>query len=459
VKQQLPEAVFQRTFPDAGEPRVARAPGRVNLIGEHIDYQGLSVLPMAIDRSVRMAYSTRAGSRIDIASVAPSRFPAESFDNSEGIALSGQGSWANYCKVAVNELNTHFGVRDFPGMSAVVAGTVPVGAGLSSSSALVVSFALAYLDVLGLRLDGNIDRLGLADVLARAERGVGTESGGMDQAILLCGEPGCAMKIDFGPLRCEPVPLSEAFSFVVCDSMVAAEKSGAARHRYNEGPQMSRLICAIVEKRLREEIDPELGLVNLSELWLGSLCLTHDEAAELFDDLFAKETMTWKQVARYLEMDVAAIRERYAPDLVEPPMGLPFRARARHIRTEYRRVEQARDALLSGDLERLGDLMNASHASCADDYGVSAPELDRLVGLALEHGALGARLTGAGFGGFTVSLVRSDEVESFVATMKRIYYARERDVAPGRDVCFEAVSGPGAGYEKAGGMIEEKANP
>ncbi len=440
---------FQRNFMGTRKPRVSHAPGRVNLIGEHIDYQGLSVLPMTLNRSVRTAYLPQNGSRINLHSVDPTRFEPESFENGPQIALAEQGSWANYCKAALNELNTHFGVTNFQGLSAIVAGTVPPGAGLSSSSALTVSFSLAYLDVLGLRLDEDVDRLELATMLAQAERGVGAEIGGMDQAILLCGQPGCAMKIDFGPLRAEPTPLCDGFSFVVCDSMVKAEKSGAARHRYNEGPQSSRLICAMVEKRLRAEIDPEITLRRLSELWLGPLCMTHDEVADLFDDLFEKETLALADVARYLEEDAKKVRQQYAPDLVEPSEGLPLQARARHIRMEYRRVEQARDALMACDMERLGDLMNASHASCAHDYRVSVPELDRLVDSALEFGALGARMTGAGFGGCTVSLVRSDEVETFIAAMKKIYYPEEQgDVRIG-DLCFEAVAGPGAGYEIA----------
>jgi N-acetylgalactosamine kinase len=331
----------------------------------------------------------------------------------------------------------------------LISGTVPISAGLSSSSALVVACALAYLRVLGKDLEKDLPRLKLATLLAEAEHYVGTKGGGMDQAIILLGGAKRACKIDFFPLRVEQVRLPPDHAIVVCNSLVKAGKTGDALHRYNSGPCLCQLICTLVARQVREEFGEGIEIRRLADLWKGHLCLTDQEVEQLFAKTFPKETTTLAEAARTLRVSPGEIRTRWLGDLQEPAGGFALKRRARHQITEYQRVEAARDALVGGETAYLGRLMNASHASCADDYEVSCPELDALVGIARDSGSIGSRLTGAGYGGCTVNLVPAERLEAVSASVKQRYYSEylaDRDL-PGRDdAIFVAQAGDAAGY-------------
>lgn len=437
-------ARFREIFPAGGEPRVCRVPGRVNLIGEHTDYNGLPVLPMTVDREIVVAFRSRPDGVFQLCDMNPD-FPEVGFQNAAWIPPSAAGSWENYCKAAVVGLNRRFSFDTRRGMDALVAGDLPIAAGLASSSALVVACALAYLKVQGRDLENDIGRLPLAELLAEAEHYVGTRGGGMDQAVILGGRANHACKIDFHPLRIEVAPLLEDYAVVVCDSTVKAEKGGAARNRYNEGPRLCALITALIEKQLKVEIDEDIEIDHLGDLFHGALCLTVKEAQELGLRAVPGPRAGRSAVAKRLAMKLDEVRERWLGDLPEPPGGFPLQARLRHQLTEYERVERARDALLAGDGDELGRLMNASHESCAEDYGISCAELDRLVAVARRAGAVGARLTGAGFGGATVNLVPMDRVERFMSVVSREYYCGYLEW-PGEPPMFVAHAVQGAGY-------------
>lgn len=447
----LLEEHFKKAYPEAMPAFVCRAPGRVNLIGEHVDYNGLPVLPMTIDRDIRIACAPRNDCLVRLHNTDVRFAPAE-FLNQATIPPSPVGSWANYCKAAVQKLNAHFRTTWFPGMDLLVSGDIPIGAGLSSSSALVVASALAYLPVLRKQLGKDISRMELAGLLAEAEHYVGTQGGGMDQAVILLGKENAACKIDFFPLRVEEAPLFREATFIVCNSLVSAKKTGEAMSLYNQGPRLSRLICAMVERQARKDFGEEITLERLGDLWYGPLCLTNEEVAELFDRVFPKDLTPVCEIAHVLEMTEQEVRTKWVNGLRERPGGFRLRARARHQLTEFARVESARDMLLANDPAGFGALMNASHESCANDYEVSCPELDRLASMAREHGALGARLTGAGFGGCTVNLVPAEQVEPFCRRIERAYY---RDYLGARfaphpdDRTLVARASPGAGYPAA----------
>lgn len=413
---------FYNAFPDAPSPRFCRAPGRINLLGEHLDYNGLPVLPMTIDRDICIGFSARDDGQVHMHTRDP-RFPRASFLNESHISPSMTGAWENYCKAALQALNTRFAVHSFPGMNMCVEGDIPMAAGLSSSSALVVACALAYLAVLDIQLGKDFDHVELASLLAEAEQYVGTK-GGMDQAIILLGGTNQACKIDFFPLRVERVPLFEEYAFVACHSLVSAPKTGGALTRYNEGPLTCRILSALVEKEAQREFGDDVRIERLGDLWYGPLCLTHSEAADLFEAALPKETYRIEDIAARLDMPVDQVRARWLGDLGAPEGGFRLKARARHQLSEFQRVEAGRDLLLGGDAEGFGALMNDSHESCARDYGVSCPELDELVAAARQAGALGSRLTGAGFGGYTVSLVPRDRMDQFQHAIHALYYAR-----------------------------------
>jgi galactokinase len=408
---------------------VVRAPGRVNLIGEHIDYNGLSVLPMAIQRAVRLAVAPRADGLVHVVNADPD-FGERSFHLQPDIDPYPTGDWGNYPKAAAQALAREHGAR--VGFDAVVDSDVPVAAGLSSSSALVVGVGLAVAAVNEI----EIGRRSLGALMARAERYVGTMGGGMDQAVSLGAVAGHACRIDFGPLTLTPVPVPSDWRFVVASSLVPAEKSGAAREAYNlrtaECREALRAVGTAME--LPAGVTPPHGAVDTAEAdgtsdSVGSArAVTRPDPASL---LTYKSLMASAPVVELLEAARAAL----------PPTLL---RRFRHVVTEAGRVTAAEEALRRADLETMGQLMRDSHASLRDDYEVSSAELDELVGIAMDAGAAGARLTGAGFGGCIVALARASAAGSVMDGLgSRFYGPAGIGRAPG-DHLFVAEPSGGA---------------
>jgi len=393
---------------------VVRAPGRVNLIGEHTDYNGLPVLPMAIDRSILIAVAPRFDRAIRLFNTA-ARFASRRYELSDDIPPYRAGDWGNYSKAAAQGLMRAYGEQLRYGADLLVDGNIPSGAGLASSAALVVASALALLAANGV----DVPYETLADLLPAAERYVGTLSGGMDQATSLLAHAGHALRIDFFPLRVRPVPLPPGFHIVVCHSLVQAEKSRAAKHAYNLRVMECHLACRIFERALGGSLPRGLRtLGDLGALFPGRPLLefTGSLAAHVPD-----RPLRLCEVADLVGTSPERLRSQ-----CEVEMGGDDRfnllRRVRHVLSEAERVEQAEDALRAGDAAAFGHLMDASHASCRDDYEVSCPELDELVSLAKQAGALGARLTGAGFGGCTVNLVGDADVTSFLTRVDCHFY-------------------------------------
>jgi len=353
---------------------VVRAPGRVNLIGEHIDYCGLPVLPMALRRSVRIAFHPRSDRETRLVNRDP-RFAPSAFAVNESIAPAPAGDWSNYARAAVGAVARRF--PDLRGVDALVESDLPIAAGLSSSSALVVAMALAILHANGV----SVASLELMELLGKGERYVGTAGGGMDQAIILGARSGYASRIDFHPLRLTPTAVPADWQFIVAWSLVHAEKSGAARQAYNERTQQCDEARRLVAARLGQPAD-----ITYPALLAAA------------------------SVEELLQVAGATLS------------GLLSR-RFRHVVTEGTRVPQAEAAMAARDLAAFGQLLDASHRSLRDDYDVSHPELDRLVELAREAGAAGARLTGAGFGGSIVALCRVERAPEVVAALRERFYA------------------------------------
>jgi N-acetylgalactosamine kinase len=412
---------------------VAAAPGRVNLIGEHTDYNGLPVLPMAIDRTVLVAAAARDDRRVDLANVAP-QFGPRRYRCEASIAPFAAGDWGNYHKAAAQGLLRMLGPSALNGGEFLVDGNVPAAAGLSSSSALIVSSALALLAV----NECDIAPAALAQLMAESERYVGTMSGGMDQAICLLARPGSALRIDFDPLRTRPVPMPAETAIVVCDSLVVAEKSGSARAAYNQRVIECRLACRVLAHAM------DLGERELPHLGALRHALSDRNVDDLVTALIAvvgPADCSARRIAEVLGMSI---------DVLENATGVALEAqtyrlvpRVRHVLREAERVDRAETALIDGDWRTLGALMNASHASCRDDYEVSCDPLESLVGAAKGAGVIGARLTGAGFGGCTVNLVPRDAVPRFLSLIDWEYY-RPRGVVDGAQHCWVFAPSPGA---------------
>ncbi len=212
---------FQEHFGTAPD-RIVRAPGRVNLIGEHVDYAGLPVLPMALQYAVHVAVRPRDDELVHVATSDPFYSPRE-FQLGTYIEPFRDGDWGNYVKAAALTAASRYGADR--GAELWIRSEVPVAAGLSSSSALVVAVLKSLLDVSGI----EPDPIELAEIAADGEHYVGTHGGGMDQAISLCAREGHAARIEFAPLRVTPVPIPDDWRFVVADTGVQAHKSGGAR--------------------------------------------------------------------------------------------------------------------------------------------------------------------------------------------------------------------------------------
>jgi len=340
-----------------GKPElVASAPGRVNLLGEHTDYNGGFALPCAVDRRIAVALGD--------AGAGGSLYSAD-FDDEEPLWGGGDG-WAEYPRAVARALGEESGQRlDF---RAAFAGEVPRASGLSSSAAIESATALALDAVFDLGLDRR--RLALACQKAENEY-LGVRSGILDQyASLLC-EPGSALLIDCRSLEAETVPLdleAAGLALLVCDTRT---ERGLADTGYND----RRAACERAAGRL-------------------GLDLLRDASEE---DL-----------------------ERLSGEGVEEELK-----RARHVVTENERVLAAARALRARDCGRVGELMYLSHASMREDYEISTPELDLFVGLARGHGAAGARLTGAGFGGCALALLGSEKTGVLRESAPKSFKERE----------------------------------
>jgi galactokinase len=369
--------------------RIFRAPGRVNLIGEHTDYNGGFVLPMAIERETVVAAAPRADRTVRTYSVGLDEELSFDLDHP---GPPRRGIWLDYVEGVARALESR-GLK-LSGADLLIDSDVPAGAGLSSSAALEIAVGLALTRVSGQELDGVT--LALAGQQAEHTY-VGTLCGIMDQFVAALARERHALLIDCRSLEAEPVPLdtTEA-AFVVADTRVKHELSSS---EYN----VRRAECARGVELLQEYLP---GITQLRDVSVAD----------------------FRQHADVL------------PD--------PIRRRCRHIVTENVRTLDAARALRAGDLAEMGRLMYESHYSLRDDYEVSSPELDVLVELARGlDGVLGARMTGGGFGGSTVSLVRRAALEDFERALSEGY---ERESGR-RPAILVSEAGAGAAELEGGG--------
>jgi N-acetylgalactosamine kinase len=443
-------AEHRAAFSYDGDVRIARAPGRVNVIGEHTDYNGLSVLPTAIDREIAIAFSESDSSDVELTNLDP-RFGARRFSVSGEITPFEPGDWGNYAKAAAQAIwkwAEEFSPGSLPlkGFRGCAGGTIPPGSGLSSSSAMVVAVAFALMSV----NDLSIDPLELASLLAKGERYVGTQGGGMDQAASILSRRGCVLKISFNPLKVQPITLPGECAFVIANSMVHADKAGSAKTAYN---------TRVVECRLGLEMLKTMSINDWPEVAsavsLGDVMACVGDWRSLVDEL-PEGGLSLASISVFCGLDESEVRDRLLRSrdgsyLDEPTGGFEIKRRCRHVLTEGARVDLAASAMSEGRLDDLGRLMNESHESCASDYEVSCKELDELVSILRRHGALGARLTGAGFGGCTVAAVRTEQADELVQGVARDYYEgylADKDFRSKKDISsfvFQCVPSSGAG--------------
>lgn len=382
------------------EPNVrAQAPGRVELLGNHTDYNGGLVLAAAIDRGTVIAgrvVAERVGSVQSIGFPAPAQFGLDALEPGE------PGSWGRYVQGVVWALQeSHGPLRS--GFQAAIAGNVPLGAGLSSSASLQAALAMFLLEagvVAGAEEGGDLDdsaRMALAKRLRRGENEfVGVQSGLLDQFSVLFGRAGMALSLDCRSLEYERLSLgTPAPAIVICDSKTSRR---LADGMYNQRrAECERVVAYFQAKRGAEAVT-----------WLRDLTL--EELQDAWSDL--------------------------------DPIG---RLRARHVLTENQRVWRGAEALRSGDVVTLGHLMSESHASSRDDFANSSSYLEALIEAAEEApGFLGGKLSGAGWAGCTVNLVDAARAEAFAESVRQDY-VRRTAIIPDIHICHAAAGGSGLG--------------
>jgi galactokinase len=379
--EEIVNQIFQSKF--GSEPEhVARAPGRVNLLGEHVDYNDGFVLPAAIDRATHVAFSH---SNTDICTMVAADFKNEtvSYDlkylaSKNSVDGKKLVNWAKYpAGVAWSMIENGLMV---PGLQAVFASDVPRGAGLSSSASVELAFAVAWMTLGG----WSLSPIDLARLCQRAENDyVGVRSGIMDQFASACGEADRVMFLDCRSLEYRSLPLPPSVVLVIADTSVRRSLVNSA---YND----RRAACERALSLLKQDLP---GIQALRDVSLAE-----------FNSLASK-----------------------LPPLLEK--------RARHVIEEVDRTRRAVEFLEAGLVAEFGMLMNACHASLRDLYEVSCPQLDVMVRTAQTlDGCYGARLTGAGFGGCTVNLVARDKAPSFVKELAAGYES-ETGLRPEIYVC------------------------
>jgi galactokinase len=343
--------------------RVFRAPGRVNLIGEHTDYNDGFVLPMAIDRETRAAGAARQDRVVRVYSL---DLREELQFNLDQPAKLIDGNWLNYIEGVARVLESE-GTR-LTGADLMLESNVPIGSGLSSSAALEMSTGFALLSLSGIEPDG----VALARAGQQAEhKYVGAKVGIMDQLTAAMGRHDAALLIDCRSLDITYIPLDSArISVVVCNTNV---KHNLAASEYN---------------KRREECEQGVEILK-----------AHLPGITALRDVSREELELYKE---------------HLPDVIEK--------RCRHVIEENVRTRAAADAIRERRTERVGKLLFESHASLRDDYEVSCRELDVMVEAATKiEGVIGARMTGGGFGGCTVNLVYKEAVNNFCASIAKAY--------------------------------------
>jgi galactokinase len=354
---------FEQAF--RAHPSISSAPGRVNLIGEHTDYNDGFVLPCAIGFRTYVAAHAREDNKLIMCS---EEFPGQFEFDINALPAAHQSIWCDYpVGVAVALRNHGFPI---PGANVMVQGEVPVGAGLSSSAALEVASALAFLGLSG----GSLPLPQVAQLCQRAENEfVGARVGIMDQFVACLGKAGHALMLDCRSLAYQFVPIPAGVSIVICNTMVRHKLAGG---EYN----VRRAEC-------------EEGVRLLAKRIPGIAALRDVSVAQL---------------------------EKYRADLPEK-----IYQRCQHVVWENQRVLESSKALATGDLMAVGEYMAASHRSLRDFYQVSCFELDLMVESAQGlPGFFGGRMTGGGFGGCTVNLVNTPDAAAFADRIASRYHER-----------------------------------
>ncbi len=399
LKRELERRFIALYGADSQPVQFFAAPARINIIGEHIDYNGGMVLPTAIDRYIYLAIRRRDDTAINYDDL---RFPGRlTFDITENFSYKKESDYCNYLNGVITIMKDR-GVSFPTGFDALFFSCIPDGGGVSSSSALECCFIAAMSQLYG----GNISPVDNALIGQETEhRFMNVQCGIMDQFIIATGRKDSAVLLNCATLDYQYIPLELGdYRFIVMNSN---KKRQLADSKYNQRVAECKEGLEVLNKALTEQ----------GKAAVANPCSVTAEQLELLQEALKSA----------------------APQTAEPEV---IYRRMRHCITENQRVYKATEALKSGDLKQLGQLMNASHQSLKDDYETTGIELDTLNQEANKiDGCLGARVTGAGFGGCAIALVHKDVIPGFIQQVGTAYKEKIGYEA----TFFECATGNGAG--------------
>ncbi|CAG4986378.1 unnamed protein product [Parnassius apollo] len=421
-----------------------RVPGRVNIIGEHIDYCGYPVLPMALEQDILMAVNVIEESKLYLRN-ADTKYKGVdmSINAYEEFNItpdsSGKPYWYNYILCGIKGAMEHLNNSSSKGLQLYVDGNIPPASGLSSSSALVSAACLSYLHA----HEGTLNKIEIASLCAKSERYIGTQGGGMDQAIAFLAKKYSAQYITFQPLNATPVALPEDATFVVAHSLAEANK--AATNDFNRRVIECRLAAKILVT-LSGAISEEkvITLSQLQKILNNSL----NEMRELVLKYIPKDIYTKAEICKILKINETDLDELFLTNNTKHLTEFKLKQRALHVYEEAQRVEDFRKICTYSKLESattngvinggttgfvyngsgeiltaLGNLMSKSHDSLRTLYECSHANLDNLVNISRTMN-IHSRLTGAGWGGCIVALCPKEMVEKYIETLKEEFYVK-----------------------------------
>ena len=436
---------------------VARAPGRVNLIGEHIDYSGYGVFPFALEQDTLIFFTPNESDKLSIHHKNPEKYPSIILPSDPSVKSLNPKDYYNYILAGYRSVLLPNNIQKPVGIDMLVDGDVPVAAGLSSSASIVVCSATMTLIANNLR-----DRINLIDFTSNVinyERMLGPSVGGMDQTISVMGKKNKALYIMFDPIKTEGIDLPNDVMFVIGDSLTESKKIETMGTRYNKRVCECWLAVEILRKGLK--ITNDVKIKNLAELQCY-MKQTHEDMMVLVKEHIKPNGYTVEELEVLLGGKLEVLLKDFPNHeivLNNNKIYFPYE-RALHVYLESLRVLKFKETCLSqkNDEEKskiLGDLMDESHRSCRDLFNCSSENLEKFVALAKKFRALGSRLTGAGWGGCTVSLIKCKDKEKFMENMRKEFY-EGRELA-GRsidDVLFATHPGSGAGFLEVKDVIQ-----
>lgn len=438
-----------------------RVPGRVNLIGEHIDYCGYPVLPMALEQDILIATGQTADNTLRIRNVNKKYIDYDySLNSCKEIEIkaddNGKPYWYNYVLCGIKGAMEYTKNDCTKGLSLYIDGNIPPASGLSSSSALVSAACLSFLYA----QSKIISKSDIASLCARSERYIGTEGGGMDQAIAFLGEKYCAQYITWNPLTATAVTLPEESTFVVAHSLAEANK--AATNDFNLRVMECRLAAKILASVTGVSTD-KADIVTLSEVQnlLGNKL---SDMVELVHKYLPQELYTKEEICKILKVDIAYLESVFLTPNTRHISNFKLKQRALHVYEEAMRVENFRhscmrkysNGLTNGPnglensgaskctIEILGKLMSKSHESLKELYECSHHNLDQLVNISKEMN-IHSRLTGAGWGGCVVALCPKTKVAEYVERLKDFFYEKQHNLDREKADCYVFATTPNYG--------------